>query len=171
MTPVSPRRAWLGLAVAAALTLASPPRPASAQFSDPCEVDCALILGATAFTTATGAAVAWGRYGGGLSTVREGLLVWGVSFAVVSGSGIALSGNGGRQRRAVRGAGIGALAGSVLWLGIESTQAESDGARKVAATLMGAALGTVLGGVYSALTYDDDVPGDPTPLLTVRLSL
>ena len=132
------------------------PAHATAQLSEPCAVACGLVLGATGVTVATGALVALGRHTGGISTMNEGAPLFGVSFVAFVGGGLALSGNGARQERAVYAAGIGALAGSLLWLGIESTLDDSDGARKVAATLMGAAAGALVGGVYGALSHREN---------------
>jgi hypothetical protein len=127
------------------------------------------VLGATGLTAATGALVAYGRQGGGVSTLSEGLTVWGIGLVGFVGGGIALGGNGARQERAVYAAGIGAVAGSLLWLGIESTLEASDGARKVAATLMGAAAGALAGGVYGALSYEEGGSGAPASLLSVHI--
>jgi len=143
---------------------------ASAQLSDPCGAACGVVLGATAFTAATGAVVAYARASGGISTAGEGLGIWGAGFATVVGGGIALQGNGARQRRAVYGAGIGAVAGSLLGLGIESTRTSSDDASRLAAALVGATLGTLAGGIYGAVTYPGaEVYSEPTPLLAVTL--
>ncbi len=152
-----------------ALALLAAAAPASAQLTAPCAVTCAAVLGATGLTAATGALVAYARHGGRVSTPSEGLTVWGIGLVGFVGSGIALGGNGQRQERAVYAAGIGALAGSLLWLGIESTLAESDGARKIAATLMGAAAGALAGGVYGALSYEAGGGGAPASLLSVRI--
>jgi hypothetical protein len=159
----------LGALLALAVVGAAQATPASAQFSDPCGVPCAGVLGATAFTAATGVLVGYGRLTGGVSTISEGLTVWGVSLAAFVGTGIALSGHGERQERAVYSAGIGSLAGSLLWLGIESTLDESDGARKVAAALMGAAAGALVGGVYGALSHEAGSTDSPVSLLSVRV--
>jgi len=154
--------------VALALLGLQPPAPAAAQLTSPCEIGCALVLGATGFTVATGALVARGRHTGGVSSTREVMGVWGGTFVVFVGSGVALSGNGERQERAVYAAGIGALAGSLVWLGIESSLSQSNGARRVAASLMGAAVGAVIGGVYGALSHDG-TDGGQVALFDVRL--
>lgn len=153
-----------------AMALSVAPPAVSGQLSDPCATACGVVLGATAFTAATGTVVAYARASGGISTSAEGLGIWGAGFATVLGGGIALKGNGARQRRAVYGAGIGAVAGSLLGLGIESTRSSSDEASRLAAALVGAALGTLVGGVYGAVTYPGaEVYSEPTPLLAVTL--
>ncbi len=125
-------------------------------------------MGATGIAFATGALVAYTRLTGGVSTPGEGLEVFAVSLASFVGGSFALSGNGARQERAVFGAGLGALAGSAAFLAIESMRDESDGARKLAAALMGAAAGSLVGGVYGALTHD----AEPTQLqASIRLPL
>ena len=155
--------------LALALLAAATPVPASAQLTAPCEVTCAAVLGATGLAAATGALVAYGRRGGGVSTLSEGLTVWGIGLVGFVGGGLALSGNGPRQERAVYAAGIGAVAGSLLWLGIESTRSETDGARKVAATLMGAAAGALAGGVYGALSHEGGGGGAQVSMFSVRI--
>jgi hypothetical protein len=143
---------------------------ANAQLSGPCGTACGVVLGATAFTAATGTVVGFARASGGISTPREGLGIWGAGFAAVIGGGVALQGDGHRQRRAVYGAGIGALAGSLLGLGIESTRASSDDASRLAAALIGAAVGTLVGGVYGAVTYPgQEIYSEPTPVLALTL--
>lgn len=146
------------------------PDEALGQFSAPCGVECALTLGATGFTAATGTVVAIGRING-ISTIRQGLWAWGTGFTVVVGGGIALSGNGARQRRAVYGAGAGSLSGAVLGLAIESVRTRGDGPRVLAGALVGAAVGSVVGGVYGALSYDEETASGPVPLFSVRLPL
>jgi hypothetical protein len=154
--------------VAVVLLACIPGTPASAQLSDPCGVTCGVVLGTTGVTFATGALVAYTRHTGGVSTPGEGLRVFAVGLATYVGGAFALSGNGARQERAVYGAGIGALAGSAVFLAIESTRAESDGSRKLAALLMGAAAGSLAGGVYSALSHDTEPNG---PLASISLTL
>ncbi len=144
----------LGSLVVSLCLLGVTPLGASAQLTSPCELGCAAVLGATGFTAATGALVARGRSTGGVSSVNEVIGIWGGSFLVFVGSGVALSGNGERQERAVYSAGLGALAGSALWLGIESVLPASNSSRKVAASIMGAAAGAVVGGIYGAVTYE-----------------
>ena len=159
-----------GIGLSLALLAAVPPSHATAQLSTPCEATCAVVLGATGFTAATGALVAYGRHTGGVSTLSEGLTVWGTGLAVVLGGGLALSGNGARQERAVYAAGIGALAGGLVGLGVESALEESDGARKVAAALIGAAAGALAGGVYGALSQQEGEGGVQASLLSVRIT-
>jgi len=129
------------------------------------------VLGATAFTVATGAAVAFGRHTGGISNIEQGLGIWSAAFVLSVGGGLALGSNGERQEQAVYAAGIGALAGSLVWLGIESSLDQSTGARKLAASLMGAAAGALVGGVYGALSYDEPNGGSPASVFSVQLRL
>lgn len=163
-----PSRALAVLALAAAVVNAPLPIPVAAQLSSPCELTCGLVLGATGFTTATGALVAWGRTSGGVSNISEVAGVWGGTFLVFVGGGIALSGNGERQERAVYVAGIGALAGSLVGFAVASALDGGDRARKVAGALIGAAAGAVVGGVYGALSQDDEAGGG-TPLLQMSV--
>jgi hypothetical protein len=120
---------------------------------------CGVVIGATGITFATGALVAYTRYTGGVSRPGEGIRVFAVGLATYVGAAFALGGNGERQERAVYGAGIGALAGSAVFLAIESLRAESDGARRLAAVLMGAAAGSLAGGVYGALSHEGGSSG------------
>jgi hypothetical protein len=130
------------------------PAPAAAQLSQPCGVTCGVVLGVTGVTFATGAMVAYGRYTGGFSRPDRGIGVLVTSFAAFTGAGLALSGNGERQERAVYGAGAGAIIGSVVWMAIERADDESDDGGELAALLIGAAAGSLVGGVYAALTHD-----------------
>jgi hypothetical protein len=152
-----------------ALLLGVSAPPASGQLSEPCQVTCALVLSAAGFTTATGAAVAVGRWSGGISTVEKGLWIWGTTFAVVVGGGLALGGDGELQERAVYSAGVGALVGAVAGLGIERALSGGDGPRSVAATLVGAAAGALAGGVYGALSHANG--GTEVALLRARIPL
>ena len=168
-------RAWVRRSVVATLALSAAtallPRPARGQFRAPCEVQCALTLGATAYVAGTSALVAWGRASGGVSTSKEAALVWGTGFAIVAGGGVALGGNGARQERAIYGAGLGTLAGTVAGFAVGLTRSSSlpgtRTARLVAATLIGAGVGALAGGVYGALTHDPASP-IPIPLFAVR---
>jgi hypothetical protein len=142
---------WLAMSLGAA---ASP--PAAAQLSTPCELACGLVLGATGSVFATGAVVAVGRGSGGVTRIGQAATTFGVAFAAFVGSGIALGGNGARQERAAYAAGLGSVGGAVLGLAIGSAAAETDGARRLAATMIGAAAGALAGGVLGALTHDGD---------------
>lgn len=143
------------VALAAALSIAAPAAPASAQFSDPCDVACALVLGASAYTVAIGTVVAYGRATGGYSTRNAALGIWSASFIAVAGGGMVLSGNGERQERAVYASGIGAIAGALTGLAVGSTLDRSDRSARLAAVLISAAAGTLVGGFYGALSYDE----------------
>lgn len=158
--------------VLTALTLgcACAPTPASAQFTDPCELGCIAVLGATSFVTATGVSVAAGRITGGLTSMNSGLLLWGLSFAATAGGGMALSGNGARQERAVYAAGIGTLAGAVAG-GLVGTSLGRDEAHVISGTLVGAAAGALIGGAVGALTWSADEGGGAMPLFSIRLPI
>ena len=146
----------LGFALGAATLLSAHPRELAAQLSAPCEATCALVLGVSSYAVGTGAVVAWGRLTGGMTTASQGKWVWASGFAVAAGGGVALSGNGERQERAVYGAGLGLLAGATVGLVVGSIRSEGSGARRLAATLIGAGAGALLGGVYGAMSHDED---------------
>jgi hypothetical protein len=143
------------------------PTAAEAQLSDPCSVECGLVLGATSFVFASGTATAIGRMKGGFTTTGDGIVSWTSGFVLALGGGIALAGNGERQERAIYSAGLGALAGSVVGLATEALTDESTEATRLAATLIGAAAGALAGGVYGALSWEaDPEPNNPVPLAT-----
>lgn len=152
------------VALVAALAMGAPAAPASAQFSDPCQFRCALVLGASAYTIAIGTVVGYGRATRGYSTRNIALGIWGTSFAAVAGGGMALSGNGERQERAVYASGLGAMAGALAGFAIGPTFEERDRSGKLAAVLVGAAAGALLGGVYGALSYDSGAGPQPAQM-------
>jgi len=162
-------RRRLSAAFAAAALLAVHARPVAGQFEEPCELACIGVLATTSFVTATGAAVGMGRLTGGMSSVNQGVVVWGGTFAAMAGGGMALSGDGRRQERAVYGAGIGLAAGAVTGLLIEAIRTRGDEPRVLAGSLMGAALGAVVGGVVGVITYDGDGASSPVPVLSVTI--
>jgi hypothetical protein len=151
------------------LGLVADSEAAAAQFSDPCDVECALVLGATSFAFASGVATAVGRVRGGYTTTGSGIVTWTSGFVIALGSGIALAGNGERQERAVYSAGIGVLAGSLVGLAAESLSGESTKATRFAAALVGAAAGALSFGIYGAATWDPDEPGAPVPVASFSL--
>lgn len=156
------------LALVAALAL---PARASAQFASPCEVGCALTLAGTSAVVATGVSVWWGHLTGGISTEGEAYAVWGTSFALFAGSGVALSGSGERQRRAVYASAAGVAAGSLVGLAIGSmigADPYDEGAWRFASVLVGAAAGAWIGGIAGALTHDEPA-SDPGYALQVSL--
>jgi len=161
------RATALVLACAVGVALARP-SSVTAQFADPCELTCIGTLGATGFVAATGASIAVGRITGGMSTVNQGLFVWGTSFAVFTGGGMALSGNGARQERAVYAAGIGTLTGALMGLTIEAIRTDGDEPRVLAGTLVGAMVGALAGGVYGALSYTGDTR-ESVPLMSISV--
>ena len=139
---------------------------ARAQLSEPCQIKCGVVLGASSFAVAIGTSVAMGRLRGGYSTTRQGEVYLTVGLVVGLGAGIALSGNGDRQRRAVYAAGIGTLAGSLAGLAVESLSGESSGATRLAATLIGAAVGALAAGAYGAISYEGPGVGASAPATT-----
>lgn len=153
------------------LALAPAPTPVAAQLEAPCRLGCAAVLGATSFVTATGISIAAGRMSGGLSSMSQGLFIWGASFAAVAGSGMALSGNGERQERAVYAAGLGTLAGGLLGGTLEAARTGGDEAHVISGALIGAAAGALVGGAVGALTYDGKRTGEAVPMFTLRLPL
>ena len=157
-------------ALAAALAIGSPTAPVSAQFSHPCDVPCALVLGASAYTVAMGTVVGYGRMARGYSTRNQPLAIWVTSFAVVAGGGMALSGNGERQERAVYSSGIGALGGGLAGLAVGSTFDERDTSAKLAAVMIGAAAGALAGGIFGALSYDEGDTGPQPAMIGLRIT-
>ncbi len=145
------------------------PERVSAQFQEPCELKCIGVLGVTGFVAATGAAVAAGRLTGGMSTVNQGLLVWGSTMTLVVGGGMGLSGNGHRQERAVYAAGLGMLAGALTGFTFETLRTGGDGPRVLAGALIGASVGVIAAGVYGAVSYDGESTAEPMPLLSLTI--
>lgn len=137
-----------------------------AQFAEPCGVACALTLGASSVVFGSGTAAAVGRARGGYSTLTQGIVVWTAGFTTWTATGIAHSGDGRRQRRMVYSAGLGALGGSLAGLAAESLIGESTAATRVAATLIGAAVGIAVGGAIGTLTYEKE-PGAPVLAYTL----
>jgi peptidoglycan/LPS O-acetylase OafA/YrhL len=160
----------VGVAAAVVLWSALAPRESAAQFAEPCSTACALTLGATGVVAATGAVVAFGRLEGGMSTTSRAAWTGAVGFAFVVGSGMALSGNGGRQERAVYGAAIGSATGALLGLAFGSMGGSGDGSPRLAGTLVGAAAGVIIGGVYGALSHGEGGYGAAAPGLAITVS-
>lgn len=151
--------------------LLSTPRTASGQVTDPCDAWCGALLGANAFTFAMGTSVAVGRAAGGFHTVTAGGITWAASFGAVLAAGAGLSGDGHRQRRAVRGAALGAAGGALAGLAIESISG-STATTRFAATLVGAAAGVVVGGVVGALTHEGQASrGNPVAAPAFSVSI
>ncbi len=132
------------------------------QLSDPCEIACAATLGASSFVFAMGTMAVVGRLEGGYTTKTGPAVTFAGAFVASVGTGLALSGNGDRQRRAVYGSAIGAAGGALAGLVAESLIGESDTASRFAATLVGGALGVVAGGIVGASTYDGVAGQRPT---------
>lgn len=157
------RRRLLTVSVAALVWLGPGGAEALAQFSDPCEVRCALVLGGSSAAFGTGVMIAVGRLNGGYSTTGEGITTWSIGFAAAAAAGMALAGDGERQRRAIHGSALGAVGGAVAALAVESLVGDGDSASRFAATLVGAALGVAAGGAVAAATHGGDgSAGAPT---------
>lgn len=162
------RRRRLSFLVAAGIAFV-PATPASAQFDEPCQLTCIGVLGVTSFVAATGASVAAGRITGGMSSVHQGLVVWGGTFAAVAGGGMALSENGERQERAVYAAGIGMVTGALVGLALQAARTDGSEPYLFAGALIGATAGAVVGGVYGALSYEADESAGSVPLFSVTI--
>lgn len=146
-------------------------RPVDAQFADPCDVTCALTLGAVGFVFATGSTTAVGRARGGFHTARQGMVTWGAGFLTATAAGVALSGEGGRQRRAVYSAAAGAASGALTGLLVEAI-GDSTPTTRLVATLVGAGAGVLVGGTVGALTWDGAPPSaGPRSAMVVRIPL
>lgn len=137
---------------------------AHGQLSEPCRLRCALTLGVSSTALATGTMTAVGRLKGGYSTTGQAIATWSLAFAAGAGAGIALGGDGERQRRTIYASALGAAGGALAGLALESLIGESDTASRFAATLIGAAVGVVAGGAIGALTRD--APGGASPAPT-----
>lgn len=159
----------LAMSIAVGLCLLAASTDAGAQLSDPCRVECALVLGASSVAFAQGAATVVGRAKGGYSTRLQAITVWSAGFLVAAGAGIGLHGDGERQRRAVYASGVGALAGGLAGLALESLVGERDTASRFAATLIGAAAGVVTGGVIGAIGHDGDPDAAPAPTIVTPI--
>jgi hypothetical protein len=160
------RHRWAHFVAIWVLALAAvAPSRGGAQVSEPCGVGCAALLGVNSITFATGTATAVGRRQGGYSTFAAAALTWGSAFTAAVGAGVALSGDGGRQRRAIRAAVIGSVGGGLTGLAIESLIGDATATTRLAATLVGAAVGVMAGGIVGAATYD----GSGTPAPTANL--
>ena len=151
------------------LLMAPAPPEARGQLTEPCGVTCALVLGASSATFATGTMTAVGRMRGGFSTTGQALTAWSVGLVVSAGAGFVLQGDGARQRRAVYGSGLGALAGAGLGLALEAAWGESTSTTRWAAALVGAGLGVAVGGAVGAASYEG--PPAPEPSFTVVVPL
>lgn len=138
---------------------------ARAQLSGPCQVRCALALGASSGALATGTMTVVGRLKGGYSTTGQAITSWTAGFVAAAGAGMALAGDGERQRRAIYGSALGAAGGALAGLALESMIGESDTASRFAAALIGSGLGVVAGGTIGALTHDG--AGQPSASLTL----
>lgn len=140
---------------------------AGAQLTDPCGVGCTLVLSASSFTFATGTMVAVGRARGGYSATDQAILAWTGGFLTAAVTGVALRGNGERQRRAAYGSGLGALGGAVAGVAVESLLEGGMPSRRWAAALVGAAAGVAVGGAIGAVTHEGS--DAPAPAFSVSV--
>ena len=164
-----------GTAVLVALVL-SQTSGTAAQLSDPCGAACGLLLGSSSIIVATGTTAAVGHARGGFRGTREAAVIWTPVLVVTAGAGLALSGDGARQRRAVRAAALGSVVGLVTGFAIASTSGEATDASRIVATLLGGAVGALAGGVVGAVTHDDSgqdpsPPSFETSIVSVRIPL
>lgn len=143
---------------------------AGAQLTDPCDVACTVVLGASSFTFATGTMVAVGRARGGYSAADQAIMAWTAGFLTAAVTGVALRDDGARQRRAAYGSGLGALGGAVAGVAVESLVDGSTPSRRWAAALVGAAVGVAVGGAVGAVSHQAEPPA-PSPAFSVSLPL
>ncbi|NNF13709.1 MAG: hypothetical protein HKN72_10810 [Gemmatimonadetes bacterium] len=135
---------WVGVALT---LLFAGGEEARAQFTEPCQAACALTLGASSFVFAMGTMATVGRMEGGYTTKTGPAITFAVAFFAASGAGLALNGNGDRQRRTIYGSALGAAGGALVGLAAESLIGEHDAASRWAATLVGGAIGVIAGGL------------------------
>ena len=162
-----------GASVAALILLLSAPGATEArgQLTEPCGVACALVLGASSATFATGTMTAAGRLRGGFSTTGQAITSWSAGFLLSAGAGLALHGDGGRQRRAVYASGLGALGGAALGVALEAALGESTGTTRWAAALVGAAVGVAVGGALGAVSWEGPTGSAPSFQMAMPLGL
>lgn len=153
-----------------AVVFATPSR-VDAQFSEPCGVGCAATLLLDSYVVASGTAVVVGRSMGGFSRTSQGVISWSSGFALTAATGVALQGDGDRQRRAIYGGAIGGAAGGLIGLALEAAIGGGTNADRLASTLIGAGLGVVVGGLIGAVTLDGIEDPAPAPLFSLRLPL
>lgn len=161
---MSVRRPLFGVGVALTLLLAGR-EDARAQFTEPCQAACAVTLGASSFVFAMGTMATVGRLEGGYTTKTGPAVTFAVAFLAASGAGLALNGNGDRQRRTIYGSALGAAGGALVGLAAESLIGEHDTSSRWAATLVGGAIGVIAGGIVGGTTYEG--VNAQTPALTV----
>ena len=162
-------RIGLSVAVLAGLVLLNP-KPVEAQFSHPCDWVCGATLALDSYVVASGTAAAAGRSMGGFSRVSQGLISWGSGFVLTTATGVALQGNGDRQRRAIYGGALGGAAGGLIGLALESAIGESTNATRLSSSLIGAGLGVLAGGLIGAITLDGIAESGRAPLFSIRVS-
>lgn len=153
-------RASRAAAVAALALLLASGDEARGQLTGPCQAACAATLGASSFVFAMGTMASVGRLEGGYTTKTGPALTFAGAFLASAGAGVALQGDGDRQRRAVYGSALGAAGGALAGLLAESLIGEHDSASRWAATLVGGALGVIAGGIVGATTHDGGGGGD-----------
>jgi len=157
-----------------ALGIGGSPSDAAGQFSHPCGLECAVVLGAVSVTFATGATAAIGRLEGGYHTAPQAATVWIIGFTAAGVGGTALSVRGVRQRDGIYGAAIGAIGGAVVGLAAEAFIGHGTSSTRWAASLIGAAAGVLVGGAVGALSADPTAephatPAFSTPVLSIPI--
>jgi len=161
----------IGVCVAVlAVVVLFKPKPVDAQFSHPCDWVCGATLALDSYVVASATAAAAGRSMGGFSRVSQGLISWGSGFVMTAATGVALQGNGDRQRRAIYGGALGGAAGGLFGLALESAIGESTNATRLSSSLIGAGLGVLAGGVLGAITLDGIAEPGTAPLFVIRVS-
>jgi outer membrane lipoprotein SlyB len=163
------------LGLLASLELAAAPEVAATSrltATMSCRIRCGLVLGATSFTLATGSVVTWGRITGGLQSPSQGKTIWAISFGTSLATAAALYGS--RRERTIYASGLGAAAGALLGFTVEAVAGRGESSTKVAATLIGAALGAVAGGIYGAFSEEESAAGaalaaQRAPMLEIRI--
>lgn len=166
----TPRSVTAGAFLAVAVFLTAP-SALNAQFSGPCRVGCAATLMLDSYLVASGTAVAIGRSMGGFSRTSQGVISWGSGFVFTAGAGIALQGDGNRQRRAVYGGAIGGALGGVVGLGVAVGIGKGSAADRLSAALIGGGIGVLAGGALGAIMRGSTQDPSPTPLFALRLPL
>ena len=162
-----------GASVIALIVLLSAPGATEVrgQLAEPCGVACALVLGASSATFATGTMTAVGRLRGGFSTTGQAITSWSAGFLLSAGAGLALHDDGGRQRRAVYASGLGAVGGAALGVALEAALGRSTATTRWAAALLGAAVGVAVGGAVGAVSWDAPAGSAPSFQMTVPVRL
>jgi hypothetical protein len=104
-----------------------------------------------------------------MKTGKRAAGIWLGSFALAASGGLALGGDGARQERVVYASGLGLATGGVIGLAVGSARSGEPG-DLLAVSLIGAGIGSLIGGVVGALTYERETSG-AFPVLTIRIPI